>query len=350
MFRLLSTGILLFAAISWVTANHHHQRSLNDSPNFGNDRNELSQSDNVDMFKTKENISNNNNDRTFAIIDGEEILLPRKLPKISWKEKEAILLSNGLNKTEIAQLRQRRRHRVSRKTTSKKRRSLHDSVWRRERVVGPAKPQGPPVSADLQYCPPKIDAVTQAHNLRTYVFSNEYVHQIYRDQDGLQQKSSYLITDMFPAGPRTVSAAFTNLRSAVTVLISRDTVFRFRWSKKAQRFYLARKSPQKLDRNITFTPQFAFQWSDGNMILSDGFHFTTYDPYWNVATFSGYTSDYFPDLPRNAVGLVYSSKETYLWLNERANVIVYNMKKFRVVQEYPVRISDYIACLSKRKA
>lgn len=44
---------------------------------------------------------------------------------------------------------------------------------------------------------------------------------------------------MFPAGPRRVSAAFTNLRSAVTVLIERDTVYRFRWNKKTQRFYVS---------------------------------------------------------------------------------------------------------------
>lgn len=38
----------------------------------------------------------------------------------------------------------------------------------------------------------------------------------------------------------------------------------------------------------------AFQWSDGNMILTDGTQFSTYDPYWNVATFTGKTIDYFP--------------------------------------------------------
>jgi hypothetical protein len=343
MFRLFSTGILLFAAISTLVTISP-TTALNS--NFGHDNDNNNIVEEVNMLKNK----TINDDRNYVMIDGEKILLPRKLPKLSWKEKEAILLANGLNKTEIAQHRHKKRQRISRKTVSKKRRSLTDPVWRRERIVGPTRsPKGPPVSADLQYCPAKIDAVTQAHNQRTYVFSNEYVHQIYRDRDGLQQKSAFLITDMFDHGPRSVSAAFTNLKSAVTVLIDQNTVYRYRWNKKIQRFYLARKSPQKLDRNITFTPRLAFQWSDGNMIISDGIYFSTYDPYWNVATFTGHTSDYFPGLPRNAIGLVHTSEETYLWLNERANVLVYNMKKFRIVQEYPLRISDYIACLSKRK-
>ncbi|KAE9553126.1 hypothetical protein FO519_003679 [Halicephalobus sp. NKZ332] len=226
---------------------------------------------------------------------------------------------------------------------------MSDAPWRRQQVVGPPKPQGPPIAADIHQCPAKIDAVTQGHNHRTYVFAGEYVYQVYRDKDGLQQKSAFLITDMFPAGPRRVSAALTNHKSAVTVLIEYNVVYRFRWSKKNQRFYLARKSPQHLDRNVTFVPKLAFQWSDGNMILSDGTYFATYDAYWNVATFSGRTEDYFPGIPSGAIGLVHAGEETFIWLNNRASVIVYNMKKFRVDQEFPVRISDYVACLANYK-
>ena len=85
---------------------------------------------------------------------------------------------------------------------------------------------------------------------------------------------------------------------------------------------LARKSPQRLDRNVTFLPKLAFQWSDGNMILTDGNYFATYDAYWNVATFSGLTRDYFPGIPSEAVGIAHQGDDTYLWLSERANVIV----------------------------
>ena len=58
------------------------------------------------------------------------------------------------------------------------------------------------------------------------------------------------------------------------------------------------------------------------MILTDGNYFATYDAYWNVATFSGLTNDYFPGIPSGAVGIAHESDDTYLWLNERANVIV----------------------------
>ena len=136
----------------------------------------------------------------------------------------------------------------------KKRRSLFDAPWRRQQVLGPPKPEGPPVAADIHQCPAKIDAVTQGrilwylqtsnmkslgHNRRTYVFAGQYVYQVYRDRDGLQQKSAFLITDMFPGGPRRVSSALSNIKSAVTVLIEYNTVYRFRWSKKNQRFYVS---------------------------------------------------------------------------------------------------------------
>lgn len=60
-------------------------------------------------------------DRIYSVIDGENILLPRRIPKLSWREKEALLIANGVNKTEIAERRQRKRQRVSRKISK----SLH---------------------------------------------------------------------------------------------------------------------------------------------------------------------------------------------------------------------------------
>lgn len=137
----------------------------------------------------------------------------------------------------------------------KKRRSLLDSPWRRSHAVIPKFPKlsGPPIAADVHQCPAKIDAITQgekliilqnhvclfvlAHNQRTYVFAGDHVYQVYRDRQGLQQKSAFLISELFPAGPRRVSVALSNLKSAVTVLIEYNIVYRFRWSKKNQRFY-----------------------------------------------------------------------------------------------------------------
>lgn len=70
-----------------------------------------------------------------------------------------------------------------------------------------------------------------ATNRRTYIFAGEYVYQIYRDGYGLQQKSAFLITDMFPGGPRTVDAAVTNMRKGVTILIQSRRVYRYRWKR-----------------------------------------------------------------------------------------------------------------------
>jgi hypothetical protein len=98
----------------------------------------------------------------------------------------------------------------------------------------------------------------------------------------LIQKAAYKIADMFPNGPNFVTAALTNLKSGVTILISRRKVYRFRWNKQMKRFYVikltqiinshfqqTRYSPVDLTANVTFEPKFAFQWKDGNIILSN---------------------------------------------------------------------------------
>ena len=95
-------------------------------------------------------------------------------------------------------------------------------------------------------------------------------------------QASYLITDLFTGGPRTVTAALTNSRSGVTILISGRTAYRFRWNKKHKRFQvsseilfgkkpyefqLAKNTPQEMPRNVTITPQTAFEWYDGNQVV-----------------------------------------------------------------------------------
>lgn len=74
-----------------------------------------------------------------------------------------------------------------------------------------------------------------ARNRRTYVFAGPYVYQIWRDAYGLQQKTPYLITDLFPNGPRTVHAAMTNRLTGVTVLFHDRTVYRYRWDRKGEK-------------------------------------------------------------------------------------------------------------------
>lgn len=105
---------------------------------------------------------------------------------------------------------------------------------------------------------------------------------------------------MFPDGPRTVTVAYTNIRSGVTVLIEHYTVYRYRWNRKNKVFYvslhidyvklifcmfqfiftsklkiaicecilqLARKSPQRLTKKMPVYPRAGFQWIDGNQVL-----------------------------------------------------------------------------------
>lgn len=45
-----------------------------------------------------------------------------------------------------------------------------------------------------------------------------------------------------------------------------------------------------------------------------GQKFVTYDPYWNVAPFTGNITDYFPNIPQDAIGLAHNGKSTFLLL------------------------------------
>lgn len=67
-----------------------------------------------------EKIVNDTLDREFAMIDGEKILLPKKIPKLSWKEKEALILASGIELKEILERKKKRQNRISRKTRESK--------------------------------------------------------------------------------------------------------------------------------------------------------------------------------------------------------------------------------------
>lgn len=40
--------------------------------------------------------------------------------------------------------------------------------------------------------------------------------------------------------------------------------------------------------------------------------FITYDAYWNFPTFSGIASNYFPNLPRDIIGMAYQDGSSFL--------------------------------------
>lgn len=196
------------------------------------------------------------------MIGEERIFVPKKLPKFTKAEKYEYLMKHGINPYK----RKKRRHGMFDLTSVaklilsefilpniiivlKSRRSLLDLIDQEKpwRIQAPSTSQSGPrsissshplLSADPHLCPKSFDAITEGHNHRTYIFAGEYVYQIWRD-NGLQQRAAYLITDLFPAGPRHVNAAMTNLRSGVTVLFDRRKVYRFRWNKINKRFVVS---------------------------------------------------------------------------------------------------------------
>ncbi|EYC04102.1 hypothetical protein Y032_0089g2216 [Ancylostoma ceylanicum] len=268
---------------------------------------------------------------------------PPELPSLSAAERRELVRRSGQNPTKP----RRTRHLIIK--VQKMKRDLALTPWRITHVV-PRKPppakksNRPAIALPVDICPDKFDAITRGYNGRTYAFARDRVYQMWYEDD-LPQKASYLITELFPGGPRSVSAALTNSRSGVTILIDQRTAYRFRWNRKHKRFQLARNTPQNLPQNITITPQTAFEWMDGNQVLLSGDNFIIYDAYWNIATFSGKTKRYFPKLPRDLLGIVYTGGNTMLMYTKSHSVKVYNAKKYRILQEYPLKINEYFGCL-----
>ncbi|TKR87250.1 hypothetical protein L596_011678 [Steinernema carpocapsae] len=271
--------------------------------------------------------------------------VPKRIPRLTKEEKWRLIRESGQDP-------ESRRRGWRHKTRARKmRRDLGDKPWKREHPKPlsskAAKDVGPVMALPPSDCPFRFDAIIKAPNGRTYVFSRDRVYQIWRN-DNLHQRASFLITDMFPGGPRTVTAALTNARRGVIVLIEHDTVYRFRWNKKKGRFHLARNSPQKLSEKIVIQPRIGFQWTDGNMIFMDNDKFFTYDAYWNIPTFNGTSSDYFPNFPRDMVGIVHNGGDSLLLFTTGSNLLVYDTKKYSVVQEYPLKTQEYVGCLYRK--
>ncbi|CAB3398164.1 unnamed protein product [Caenorhabditis bovis] len=274
-------------------------------------------------------------------VDSSEV---PKIPKLSSHEKWNMIRASGQDPMK----RRRKNKNQTEPNKGRNRRDLLLAPWRIQQTV-PKRPPPPAKKAlalPVDVCPPKFDAITKGYNGRTYVFARERVYQIWYE-DGLPQKASFLINELFAGGPRTVTAALTNNRSGVTVLFDGRTAYRFRWNRKLKRFQLGRNTPQPLPRNITITPQAGFEWADGNQVLLSGEHFIIYDAYWNLATFTGHTRRYFPNLPRDLLGIIYNSGDNVLLMYTKSNKLkVYNVKKFRVVQEYPLKLNEFVGCLS----
>ncbi|GMT10665.1 hypothetical protein PFISCL1PPCAC_1962, partial [Pristionchus fissidentatus] len=257
-----------------------------------------------------------------------------KLPHLSRSEKWNLIRESGQDPTH--------RRRVSKGERAERARRV--APWRRLRPIDEQlpRPTRPPRALSIGDCPNKFDAVTTGSNGRTYLFAGERVFQSWIE-DGLPQKASFAVTEMFSGGPSRVSAVSTNTRSGVTTLYYGRSSYRFRWNEEAQRFHIARNSPKSLNNNITLTPSSAFEW-DGHQVLLDGPVFITYDAYWNIATFSSNTLTYFPGIPRDIVGIILDRGNTVFFYTKRNTIQVYDRVKHKTSAEFPIGVSDYAGC------
>ncbi|GMR59224.1 hypothetical protein PMAYCL1PPCAC_29419, partial [Pristionchus mayeri] len=256
------------------------------------------------------------------------------LPHISRSEKWRMIRESGQDPTQ--------RRRASKGERTERARRL--APWRRTRPLDAnlPRPLRPPRALSIGHCPKKFDAVTRASNGRTYLFAGDRVYQSWME-DGLNQKASFSIVEMFSGGPSRVSAVSTNSRSGVTTLYYGRNSYRFRWNEDAHRFHIARNSPKQLNNNITVTPSSAFEW-DGHQVLLDGPVFITYDAYWNIETFKSETLTYFPGIPRDVVGVILDKGNTVFFYTKRNTIQVYDRVKHKMSAEFPIGVSDYAGC------
>ncbi|CAJ0948298.1 unnamed protein product, partial [Mesorhabditis belari] len=274
--------------------------------------------------------------------DGE--VSPPIVPRMNSDQKWDLIRKSGQNPEE-------RRRPPGKRGFLKKvaRRDLLLTPWRITHVLpkktSVPRPMDPPVAVSIDTCPKQFDAITKAYNQRTYAFAGSKVYQVWYENN-LPQKASFELQELFPGGPRQVTAVLTNSRSGVTTLFDKRKAYRFRWNKKAKRFHMTKnRSPQDFSYNITITPDLAFEWFDGNQVIVQDRQFAIYDAYWNLATFTGDVKRYFPNLPRDLIGIIYSGGDIALLYTRGNKVKVYETKKYRVVQEYPVKIGEFVGCL-----
>jgi hypothetical protein len=67
--------------------------------------------------------------------------------------------------------------------------------------------------------------------------------------------------------------------------------------------------------------------------LSDGRRFATYDPFWNQATFNGSITDYFPNIPIDAIGVAHKNgPASYLLVTSKNELEVGFLESFNDLQ------------------
>uniref|UniRef100_A0AC35TWK8 Olfactomedin-like domain-containing protein n=1 Tax=Rhabditophanes sp. KR3021 TaxID=114890 RepID=A0AC35TWK8_9BILA len=225
-----------------------------------------------------------------------------------------------------------------------------NTPWRRNFVLPKAKKARnfrklkPLITAGLHQCPSSLDAVAKSKDNVTYVFSGQYVYPVWRE-NGLPQKEAYLISSLFHNGPRSVTAAVTNTRSGAVILFERNIVYKYQFNQQAKRFLLSKRFPRTLTSNVTFVPEYALQWMDGNVVLFNKDVFSTYDIYWNLSTFTSKSFAYFPGLPRDVIGVIHKSKDMMMLYTKSNKIAIYDTTTYSILDEFPLQINKYIACL-----
>ncbi|KAF7637337.1 hypothetical protein Mgra_00003306, partial [Meloidogyne graminicola] len=169
---------------------------------------------------------------------------------------------------------------------------------------------------NTEKCPKKIDAITEGYNKRLYLFSGEIVYEVWKDIHGLQQRQAYLIYELFPNGPRQVTAALINHRNGINLLIAWNRVYRYKWNKKNKKFYKNK--------------------------------FIIYNPYLNIPTFiSTKVNAYFQNLViERLAGVVKYNQNSILWMTKEGNIQLYDLIKYKIGLEIPIDLSRFIACLT----
>ncbi|VDK69650.1 unnamed protein product [Anisakis simplex] len=110
---------------------------------------------------------------------------------------------------------------------------------------------------------------------------------------------------------------------------------------------MARKSPQQLSKDVPFIPRSGFQWTDNNQVLVEDEQFVIYDAYWNVPTFKGNRDDYFTNLSRDMIGITIKTDALILVYTSSNTIQIYDAKRRRVMQEYPIEVHKFVGCLKE---
>lgn len=211
--------------------------------------------------------------------------------------------------------------------------------WMRRHCVN----KKPLAYAGIATCPKKINAVTQAGNKCTYVFASSLVFQICTE-NSLHQRSTYFIRELFPKGPKEVTAAATNSRTGITVLISHRLVYRYLKLNQFQPFCEAKRQVLLLSRAVHFEPIAAFQNVNGRIILMDEHHYVEYNDRRNRVTRRGYVKNFFPNIKPSLAGSVNQISKYVFFYTHSSTIQLFDMVEKHMVQEYPLHLKEYLGC------